>query len=84
MKTAITEILEHCKFLLSKGQQVDTQGLVEWIENSLLSTEEEQIIKAYKSKLERGTDSKWQSLIQEQAEQYYNETYGDTEETKKG
>ena len=44
MKTAVTEILNHCKDLLSKGQEVDTQGLVEWIENTLLLKERLQIV----------------------------------------
>lgn len=76
-KTAMTELLDHCRSLLSKGQQVDTQGLVEWIENSLLLTEEGQIIKAYSAKFGGGTDPKWKALRQEQAKQYYNETYGE-------
>lgn len=42
--TAVTEILEHCKKLISEGSQIDTQGLVHWIEDKLLEMEKEQII----------------------------------------
>ena len=41
--------------------------------------EKDRIIKAYKAKFGGGTDPKWETLRQEQAEQYYNETYGDEE-----
>jgi hypothetical protein len=45
MKTAVTEILEHCKKLISEGHQIDTQGLVHWIEDTLLEMEKQQEIK---------------------------------------
>lgn len=38
--------------------------------------EKEQIVEAYKAKFGVGTDPKWKALRQDQAEQYYNETYG--------
>ena len=65
---------------------------VEWLlqqaigihENSAIAQqakemEKDRIIKAYKAKFGGGTDPKWETLRQEQAEQYYNETYGDEE-----
>ena len=42
--TAITEILEHCRKLVSEGYQIDTQGLIHWIEDKLLEKEKQQII----------------------------------------
>lgn len=42
--TVVTEILEHCKKLISEGHQIDTQGLVHWIEDKLLEMEKQQII----------------------------------------
>jgi hypothetical protein len=47
MKTAVTEILEHCKELISEGHQIDTQGLVHWIEDTLLEMEKQQRKDAY-------------------------------------
>jgi len=41
--TAVTEILEHCKKLISEGHQIDTQGLVHWIEDTLLEMEKQQL-----------------------------------------
>ena len=40
--TAVTEILDHCKKLISEGHQIDTQGLIHWIEDTLLEMELEQ------------------------------------------
>ena len=45
--TAVTEILEHCKKLISEGHQIDTQGLVHWIEDTLLEMEKQQIEDAF-------------------------------------
>ena len=64
--TAVTEILEHCKKLLSEGHQIDTQGLVHWIEDKLLETEKEIIRTAYLD----GMDGQYNT-----SEQYYNETF---------
>lgn len=44
--TAVTEILTHCKKLISEGHQIDTQGLVHWIEDKLLELEKQQIMQA--------------------------------------
>jgi hypothetical protein len=41
-QTAVTEILEHCKKLIAEGHQIDTQGLVHWIEDTLLDKEMQQ------------------------------------------
>ncbi len=65
MKTAVTEILEHCKELISEGYQIDTQGLVHWIEDTLLEMEKEQIIDAYETS----------HISMMTSEQYYNETF---------
>jgi hypothetical protein len=71
MKTAITEILIHCKKLISEGHQIDTQGLVHWIEDTLLEMEKQQIINAFNNGyLNHSRNS----------EQYYNETYKNTKE----
>ena len=47
--TAVTEILDHCKKLISEGHQIDTQGLVHWIEDTLLEIEKQQIIDAHEN-----------------------------------
>jgi hypothetical protein len=64
--TAVTEILEHCKKLVSEGYQIDTQGLIHWIEDTLLEMEKEIICTAYLD----GIDDEYTT-----AEQYYNETF---------
>jgi hypothetical protein len=46
-QTAVTEILNHCKELISEGSQIDTQGLVHWIEDTLLEMEKQQRKDAY-------------------------------------
>ena len=54
----------------------------QWVEDAYTQAkamEKDRIIKAYKAKLGGGTDPKWEALRQEQAEQYYKETYGDEE-----
>ena len=65
--TAVTEILEHCKKLISDGHQIDTQGLVHWIEDKLLEMEKQEKHDAYmrgwkdgfsKNKKTRKNDSK--------------------------
>jgi hypothetical protein len=71
MKTAVTEILEHCKELLSEGHQIHTQGLVDWIEDKLLEMEKQQIMDAYETAME--TDIYTTPL--KVGEQYYNETF---------
>jgi len=64
--TAVTEILEHCEKLISEGHQIDTQGLVHWIEDQLLETEKEIIRTAYLD----GMDGQYNT-----SEQYYNKTF---------
>ena len=68
--TAVTELLTHCKKLISEGHQIDTQGLVHWIEDKLLDLEKQQIIDAWNDVGADGVTT---------AEQYYNETFKNTE-----
>jgi hypothetical protein len=68
--TAVTEILEHCKKLISEGHEIDTQGLVHWIEDKLLEMEKEQIMKAVYDSMGTNLDPNMG-----RAEQYYNETF---------
>jgi hypothetical protein len=68
--TVVTEILEHCKKLISEGHQIDTQGLVHWIEDKLLEMEKQQIIDACKKGY--GSTAIFRNEL---AEQYYNETF---------
>ena len=70
--TAVTEILTHCKKLISEGHQIDTQGLVHWIEDKLLEMEKQQIIDAYHI---NPLETKYGNI----GEQYYNETFKNTE-----
>jgi hypothetical protein len=46
-QTAVTEILNHCKELISEGHEIDTQGLVHWIEDTLLEMEKQRLKDAY-------------------------------------
>ena len=85
--TAVTEILIHCKKLISEGSQIDTQGLVHWIEDTLLEMEKHQIIDAYhegqlsvlqiieESLIPMGFDSTSDKEDKEDAIEYYNETF---------
>ena len=66
METAVTEILEHCKKLIAEGHQIDTQGLVHWIEDTLLDKEKQQIIDAWEDVGADGVTT---------AEEYYNTTF---------
>jgi hypothetical protein len=80
MKTAVTEILEHCKELISEGYQIDTQGLVHWIEDKLLEIEKQYLIETYNKGRSAGVgdyvDIEWGRDVTElTAEQYYNETF---------
>jgi len=68
--TAVTEILEHCKKLVSEGYQIDTQGLIHWIEDTLLETEKKQIMHAVYDSMGTNFDPNMG-----RAEQYYNETF---------
>lgn len=65
--TAVTEILTHCKKLISEGNQIDTQGLVDWIECSLLDVEKQHIMNA--------ADWNVTELQLHDGEYYYNETF---------
>ena len=65
--TAVTEILTHCKILISEGHQIDTQGLVHWIEDTLLEVEKQQLIDAADWNV-----TEWQL---HDGEHYYNETF---------
>ena len=85
--TAVTEILTHCKKLISEDHQIDTQGLVHWIEDTLLEMEKQQIIDAYhegqlsvlqiieESLIPMGFDSTSDKEDKEDAIEYYNETF---------
>jgi len=64
--TVVTEILNHCNKLLSEGYQIDTQGLVHWIEDKLLEMEKEQIEDAW-------DDGLYQ--FNQTSEEYYKETF---------
>jgi hypothetical protein len=76
MKTVVTEILEHCKELLSEGHQIDTQGLVDWIEDTLLEMEKEQIRDAFNAG-DLDSDTYFIPFLKEndESENYYNETF---------
>jgi len=72
--TAVTEILQHSKKLISEGNQIDTQGLVHWIEDTLLEMEKEQIRIAYME----GAFEKMRHLEGKEfmmPTEYYNETF---------
>jgi hypothetical protein len=73
--TAVTEILEHCKKLISEGHQIDTQGLVHWIEDTLLEMEKQQMIDFYVKGAEDWYDGFYKV---DSTEQHYNETYKNT------
>ena len=69
-QTAMQSLLLIVKELKANGQEVDTNGLEDWINSVGIGMEREQIIEAYDSDniLEFGS-----------GEQYYNETYKNTE-----
>ena len=69
MKTAVTEILEHCKELILEGHEIDTQGLVHWIEDKLLEMEREQIINSWNNGYREFYDGS------STPEEYYNTTF---------
>jgi hypothetical protein len=75
--TAVTEILEHCKKLISEGNQIDTQGLVHWIEDTLLEMEKKQIIDAH---IKGFYSPPFGKSRNGEAKQYYNETFKNTKE----
>ena len=68
--TAVTEILEHCKKLISENSQIDTQGLVHWIEDKLLEMEKQQIMQAVYDSMGTNFDPNMG-----RAELYYNEKF---------
>ena len=70
----VDSLIERLLPFIDRSKISDTalQNIVE----EHLSMEKEQIVEAYKAKFGGGTDPKWKALRQEQAEQYYNETYG--------
>jgi hypothetical protein len=68
-QTAVTEILNHCKKLISGGHEIDTQGLVHWIEDKLLEMEREQIMNAWNNGFREFYDGS------STPEEYYKETY---------
>ncbi len=74
--TVVTEILEHCKKLISEGYQIDTQGLVHWIEDKLLELEKEQIRDAFNQGMNNSVDYFIPFLKpNDESENYYNKTF---------
>lgn len=73
--TAVTELLTHCKKMISEGHQIDTQGLVHWIEDKLLDLEKQQIIDAFNKGF---ITDQWDKSKENKAEQYYNEIFKNT------
>ena len=76
-QTAVTEILNHCKELISEGHEIDTQGLVHWIEDKLLEMEKQTHEETWDVAHQAGrfegkgiAEENWQTF-----EQYYNETF---------
>jgi hypothetical protein len=83
--TAVTEILEHCKKLISEGNQIDTQGLVHWIEDTLLEMEKQQSIELIKQTVMFMAASHLDEDIANMSYEdvyktYYNETFKNTKE----
>ena len=71
--TAVTEILIHCKKLISEGSQIDTQGLVHWIEYKLLDMEKQQMKIA---QMHYSSDVVgFKTLLENQFEEWYNQTF---------
>lgn len=71
--TAVTEILTHCKKLISEGSQIDTQGLVHWIEDKLLDMEKQQMKMA---QMHYSSDVVgFKTLLENQFEEWYNQTF---------
>ena len=70
MNTVVTEILNHCNKLISEGYQIDTQGIVHWIEDKLLDMEKEQIRDATLYGWRRSTEANSMH-----PDEYYNQTF---------